>query len=458
MCVSTKFDDLPEEVIVNILSFIPGRDLLTTVSLVSQKLNRLVNELSLWNHVKFYHDDSPRYIAALLARFKMAIRSVFLASTGVAIVWKIRRLRESKIDFEEIELCTDHIPNLDLTVVFQLLSESTKILSVHHPGNSNIRLPPNGQGLPKTNLTSLVLDADSCVNDNVIEAIVASCPELELLKVGEDAHYTDVGLRAIANGLPNLISLFLNGSDNTDESIQYLLSRKPGLAAFSLIGTWGTLPRTAAQISQMRNLQYIRLWKHRLDGGTIQAMFRNANFGQLKTLLLEDVDKFDGAALKTMAMACPNLEQLALCWTCKVRRREEDEVIKYIATSCPELRVFCIEGSKAITGKGWLNNIATLLPRCLVVSCNDRLDLPSCQLYERGRRARLVNPKLCVLIGMTPHWYNKKAMITGHEVWWNLRDSPRPCDLKAQRVRCPNLLHVTARDRLAALEHNPNLA
>jgi hypothetical protein len=94
---STTFDELPEEVIVNILSFIPSRVLLTTVSLVNQKLRRLVNDSTLWNHVNFYFNDSPSFISNVLSRFKNCIRSVALVSRATELKEKLWILNFSKI-------------------------------------------------------------------------------------------------------------------------------------------------------------------------------------------------------------------------------------------------------------------------------------------------------------------------------------------------------------------------
>jgi hypothetical protein len=100
-------DELPEELMVKVLSFIPSRALLSNVALVSKKMSRLVNDALLWTHVEFKFKDSPEYVSAVLARYKNSIRSVTLKSHGHELNSKISLLVDSEIFFEQIQLETE---------------------------------------------------------------------------------------------------------------------------------------------------------------------------------------------------------------------------------------------------------------------------------------------------------------------------------------------------------------
>jgi hypothetical protein len=271
-----------------------------------------------YGRAPFHRTDSPGYIAGVLARFRDSIGSVVLKSREVDSKKKILLLKKSKIPFEEIHIRLDTCENLDLRLVFHLLSEATRIFSIKPRDYMSIRFPRSMGILPTTDLVSLDLNGVYCLTDNMIEAIVASCPQLELLSLeNDDSTVSSRGIRAIADGLPNLVSLYFEGlgHDGNDASYADLLSKKPGLAALALGSGWAdypSLPRTAAQIPTLVDLQYLEVSAAR---GTrmLRNLFWNANFAQLKTLLLpsgnEDVH---GADLKAMALACPNVETLAL--------------------------------------------------------------------------------------------------------------------------------------------------
>jgi hypothetical protein len=249
----------------------------------------------------------------------------------------------------------------------------------------------------------------------------------------------------------------LDGKVDDEESYRYLLSRKPGLSAFRL-RSGGRLNRTAEQIQHMGELQYLNV-RCRIDGSTMRAMFENANFGRLRTLGFGDLLTYDSAALKTMALACPQLQQLFLCAYTRPSPPVDvdDGTIKFVLESCPELRVVFIDSLEAITGEGWLDNIGTLLPRvqCIVLAFCDSKS-PSPELLQRADRARALNPKLCILVDKptcdSTYQYNEEVIISRHDVWDAVDAMPRLCDLEARRVRFPNVLQAAARFRLGKAE------
>ncbi len=474
--MSTAFEDLPEEFIVKILSFVPSRDLLATVSRVNWRMNRLVKTSSLWKHVHFQATDLPGYIAEVLARFSDSIRSVTLDTNQDEETEKIRVLVDSRIVFEEvgIVLCGavfEGDEDFDFPRMFQLLGGSTTAFSYRQVHSTRHRrfimtVPPDVNLTPKPKLTSLDLSDEAEIDDRVIEVIVASCPELELLRLGVHT-YTSVGVRAIADGLPNLTCVSFSGCHGKDESIAYLLSRKPGLLAFGLANMdVASAPRTVAQLSRMANLQHLQLKV--VNCSTIQAVFENRDFRQLKTLGLMDVLHLETAAVVAMAMACPNLEQLVLCGYLGLPRGLDDGSIKFIAESCPKLRAFFIQGSKEIRGDGWLDNIGTLLPQgqCFVVSIGQCWHEPSSpELPRKAEIARSRFPKLGVMIDvrgtfggyfrsivdetLTTHQFNDEIVISALDVLTVLQAIPRPCDLTARRVRFQNVLQQAARFKLS---------
>jgi hypothetical protein len=467
--VPTTLNDLPAELLLKILSFVPGRALLSTVPLVSQKFSTLVKDASLWEHVYFHSADSPGYISSVLARFKDSIRTVTLESNGADGTEKINLLVDSKIAFEQVHFITDGKSGwaFDLDLVFQLLGESTRVLSfreqlrqcqVMFSRDPFIRLQPRVQVLPETQLVSLDLSATSDVNDGMIAAIVSSCSNLELLHLGHcGALYTGAGIRAIADGLPNLVSFFSSQFKDEDEAYRYLLSKKPGLAAFGFVGSSHPLPRTVAHMPRMTELQYLQLVCP-LDGKTLRAMFENANFPQLKSLGLGSIVEFDSGALKAMALACPELEQLALLgqgWS-EAKCLVDDATVKFIVDWCPKLRFFCIPGSNSITGEGWLDGIGTHLQRaqCVVMSFHERRDEVGPEFQRRADTARSLYPKLRVIIGRTPYQYNEKVSILDRDVLAVLGVLPRPCDLQDRRVRFSDILQEAARSKSAS-EHRP---
>jgi hypothetical protein len=147
--------------------------------------------------------------------------------------------------------------------------------------------------------------------------VVASCPKLELLCVeNDDDSISTRGIRAIADGLPNLVALFFEGLGRVnDTSYENLLTKKPGLAAlelnYGICDQYAPLLRTAMQISRMVDLQHLQVYPVP-DSRMMRNLFWYANFAQLKTLLLRSDGEFNSADLKAMALACPNVERLEL--------------------------------------------------------------------------------------------------------------------------------------------------
>jgi hypothetical protein len=220
--VPKTFDNLPEEVILNILRFVPSRALLSTVAFVSQKLGRIVDDYSLWNQVHFHLSDAPEFIAAVLARFANSVRSVTLWSGGVGASEKIRALIESKSSFEEIHVhlvkTRDYSRTSDLGLCSQLLSGCTRGLYLPRldgPGHDPIlEIPPSvHMSRNSQHLTSLDLSAFRGIDERIVTAIVASCPQLELLHLGEFRVYDTIPnvCVTIADGLPNLASVSFVG-------------------------------------------------------------------------------------------------------------------------------------------------------------------------------------------------------------------------------------------------------
>ncbi len=460
----TTFDDLPEEIVLEIFSFVPSHPLVSDVALVNLKFGRIVVDKSLWKNVHFYLSDTPENIAEVLARSSGTIQTVTLWSGGVEETEKIRALIESKVELEEIHMLLvekrEDSRELNLSLLFQLIGESTKVLSLPRVEGCKrfcyptLVMPRSVHVLPNSQrLISLDLSAVAEVNDRIIRAIVAACPQLELLHIGQfDSTYTDAGIRAIANGLHNLASVFFSCVNGSDDSFSYLLSRRPRLSAFGLKNVNQALPRTAVLLSQMRDLQYL-LVEGWIGRETPRDVFENANFSQLKTLVLEEVKDFDREALEKMALACPKLQRLVLNLKGKSPPGAEEAVFNRIVNSCPELDAFCFRGSTALTGEGWLENVDTLLPalQCIVISCGWS-DESSPELLRRADRARSQNRRLSVFVGSTPQPFNEKVDICDDDVVNVLGASPRLSDLKARRVRFLHVLEQAVRSKLAKNE------
>jgi hypothetical protein len=200
----------------------------------------------------------------------------------------------------------------------------------------------------------------------------------------------------------------------------------------------------------MRDLQYLRIQEVFLDGEVLRVLFKNADFLQLRTLLLEDVIDFDAETWKSIAWACPELQRLVLSLKGRPPPGPEDDVLTSIVSSCPKLQAICFRGASAMTGEGWLDNIKHHLPllQCLVISCNWS-DKTGPALLRRADRVRSEYPRLCVLIGSKPRRYNDEVEICDDDVVEVMRASPRPCDLKAGRVRFPDILQEAVRSRIA---------
>jgi hypothetical protein len=177
--------------LVKVLRFVPSRDRLKSVSLVNGMLKCAVDDRSLWNHVHFNFSDSPDYLTALLtSRFNDSVHSVRLDSKGGSLPAKIGALKKSKVALEEVVLVTAGRAFIGLRDVILGLGESLKTLSHSTVGHRRdlvrFRLQhPGVEALPTSNLVSL--DLFSCArdfDDHALEAVVACCQKLELLRIG----------------------------------------------------------------------------------------------------------------------------------------------------------------------------------------------------------------------------------------------------------------------------------
>jgi hypothetical protein len=282
------FEDLPSELLLKILNFVPRRELLTSVKRVSRTLSDLTTDASLWRRVNFGDSYKAAEVAKILRLFKDSIRSVKLQA-GEDLAETLINLITSGIPFDEVVI-DQNKTNVSLNDSFLLFQLSRKIKAL---SLNSFKLPTVPEDfpfntLPRLSLVSLDLYQCSDLRDTEVQVIVSCCPRLELLNIDFVEHLSNESLVSIADGLENLKALYIDGEDIDDYGYVYLLDRKPDLSAFGVSFARQMGDRSFFKFWRMSRLQYLKV-RHGdlLTKAGILGTFVRGHFPLLKTLNLD---------------------------------------------------------------------------------------------------------------------------------------------------------------------------
>jgi hypothetical protein len=192
-----------------------------------------------------------------------------------------------------------------------------------------------------THLTKINLMGQTDVDDSFIVKMVLSCPRLRDVTIKGSKHVTNLGVICLAENLPNLERVNLDGCDQVDDSgIQYLAARlKAQLTAISCSTNY------RSQGPKMCDLTLV--WLSRWCPNLLEVTFRQA-------------DGITDAGVKALALGCPRLTRVAITACSHLT----DECVIAVASSCPNLRIVELHHCPLLTN----NAVVAVAERCRSVT------------------------------------------------------------------------------------------
>ena len=171
----------------------------------------------------------------------------------------------------------------------------------------------------------LVISWDLSVDNAQLISIANGLPELQSLDIKGSDNITDAGITALASGLPQLQSLNIRECRNiTDEGITALSNGCHQLQSLG-IGSIGCNKITDAGITALAS-----------------------GCPQLQSLDISHCYEITDAGIRAVATGCTQLQSLIISWCLNIT----DEGIIALATGCTQLQSLSIGGCDKITDAG----------------------------------------------------------------------------------------------------------
>lgn len=312
--VWTKFEtwnflDLPEELVLKVLSYSTPKDLITSGQ-VSKKLRRISHDNSLWQRVNISNKIvKTEFLEMILNKECKSLKIFNTAIFGSLSLHKKSQLREFDLNWryknkEELEVLEEMLKSCGSLETLKMQGLITRKMAVS--------ICENGKTLQVLNLF-LSMGAKSSYFE-----IIKSCQKLKEFYLGGiylEAHrffgLSDDSLEIIAKHVPPIVeSLHLSNLDVTDNHIKILLSRCKQIKSLHL--------RQAKLITD-HSLNTIREnLNHTLEKLNLNDMYDNFTFSgfleiksmpRLKFLILDDKHEEE---LKYLRRQLPHMTITAL--------------------------------------------------------------------------------------------------------------------------------------------------
>ena len=312
----SKFQDLPDEIVLKILKNLKTKELITCGQ-VSQRIRRISYDSSLWVTANLEKKIVKTELLELILGKGCTIlkisNSTILGNLSSNIKSQLRVLNLS----QPVAWNCIHGPlNIDLSE--KLLFSSC---SIQHLAMKGVRLTPNmAQSISRNNKTLQTLNLNhSSLTElsnpfegeiSYLEEILKCCQELKEVNFNEVRGLCDSDHEDLVNNIPpNIEKLILSGLNLTHYHVQILLSRCNKIKALSLPGMWH--PNVALQTIRHylnHTLEELNLTANKNISGT--GILELKSMPRLKCLnLLFKGDFKEAPQMQGLGMACQNLIQ-----------------------------------------------------------------------------------------------------------------------------------------------------
>ena len=317
----SMFQDLPDELLLKILSFSETKDLIGCGQ-VSKRIRRISHDGTLWVITNLEKKIVKTELLEMILR--KGCRILNLSHSEIIGIFN---LNEFKSQIRVLNLSSSN----EETFAFVLEDLLSSCFSLQHLIMKGVYLTPemassickNGKTLQMLNLKRSYLDFIPLHPINYLQEIIKGCQELKEIDLAHVDEFN--GLQSedleflVQNISPNVEKLNLGSSQITDEDVEILLHRCSKMTALSLEATWIT-DDSLTNICQHLNLTLEELSLGK--AGFECSRFRNTHNGPISfTGFLE---------LKPM----PRLKILKLYY-----KKDDDEDIQNLRQHLPHLMV-----------------------------------------------------------------------------------------------------------------------
>ena len=234
------FQDLPDEVVLKILSFSETKDLIGCGQ-VSKRVRRISHDATLWVMANLEKKTLETELLEMILR--KGCRILNLSHSEILGTFSLNEFK-SQITVLNLSYSNEE------TFAFVLEDLLSSCFSLQHLIMKGVYLTPemassickNGKTLQILNLNSSCLDFISNHPINYVQAIIRACQELKEIDLAHVDEFN--GLQSedleflVQNISPNVEKLNLGSSKITDEDVQILLHRCNKMTALSLEATW----------------------------------------------------------------------------------------------------------------------------------------------------------------------------------------------------------------------------
>ncbi|XP_031562133.1 F-box/LRR-repeat protein 20-like isoform X2 [Actinia tenebrosa] len=401
------FDDLPEELIMEIFSFISLKELCLTIPLVCKKWKDFAASPLLWQHLDFNE------IKCLTTK---ALYNIICMKCPLLKRLSLKYRSElSAYEMLNIAKACPQLQQLSLAFCGQINEKIVTMFAEYFPDLQDINL----EGCDIT---------DGCINDlsilplkrisvshcvhlsnDSLKTIATSCSHLQSINFDGIQWITDDAVYVMVEYChAHLEKLWLDGANLTDNSIQ-AIANCINLKVFSLSFCDNLSDVTLTWIKQMKKLQTLRLKKGiNFTAKVLQELFIGLHVDLMDNatgilyLYLPECSNMNDEAVKSLAESFPNLLELDLSWCWDIT----DQGFINVVLNCNEMQSMIMCGMREIMGNCLLN-LPKLMPRLRYLDasqCNKMSDQLLLELVNTVKNLTVLN-YYCEIL--RPYAFNK---------------------------------------------------
>ena len=317
-------ENLPEELLLNILWFLPFSMLIKSISLVNKRFHRLSQDPILWTKITI--SDNGAYSIPKRKAITNWMRNVILPRCTQLQELRIRTL------YDWLRIAQNALNNSTKLRVLELecspldcgmLTEELVQCIGKHKSIRQIRLRKKEFFSMRretfvmnikcfSRLTHFDLPGIFRWDDECINLLVDNCSNLKHLDLSNAKEISDRGVLKLFTTLGhNLSYLSLNGAQLTDASLS-TVADYTSLLSLSICNCVRFSSLTLTAISRLSKLTQLKLGNLKLNPDNYIQAFKNEQFSQLEKFHLWAVSGFNDEALKTIVDNCPKLSQVYL--------------------------------------------------------------------------------------------------------------------------------------------------
>ncbi|KAH3859996.1 hypothetical protein DPMN_022886 [Dreissena polymorpha] len=386
----SPFNNLPDEIIVNIFSYLKVQDLCKYASPVCHKWRALVKDHSLWHVLDFsnFHNLSSFNLLQVIRRApllrKLSLRGrVNLSPVEIAIICEsCPRIQELDLGF-----CSDVTET-----VLQIIIENCSVLQKINVEGGNY-IGKRCLQVMSQSLSLTALNFSHCMtiqNDDVRQL----AEHLKIIAINLDGNnfITDSGVFSLVKlQSAHLQELELDGAEITDASL-YSISQCMDLQRLGISFCECLTDQSLQYLKNCHNLEHLRLRKGSdFTQAGLSAFFKSGTLAHLRTLNLSECTAINDNVMLDIVQCCGScLYELVLSWCWNI----SDMGLVSIMDHCCKLMTLDLLGIDSVLGE-CLERIPEDLPKLTYLDlrqCNKIVDSIIMDVVRRKPDLKVINP------------------------------------------------------------------